>query len=36
MYEDKRLADIDDPQIDKIKKELRKELHEAWKSMNPS
>lgn len=36
MYEDKRLGDIDDPQIDKIKKELSQELHECWKLLNPS
>ncbi len=35
MYEDKRLGDIDDKNIDKIKKGLTKELREAWKSMNP-
>ena len=36
MYQDKRLGDIDDANIDKIKKELSKELHEAWKRMNPN
>ena len=30
------LGDIDDAAIIKIKKELRKELHEAWKQLNPS
>jgi hypothetical protein len=36
MYEDKRLGDIDDPKIDKIKKEMGNELHQIWKTMNPS
>lgn len=36
MYDAARLGDTDDPNIDKIKKDLRKELHEAWRSMNPS
>jgi hypothetical protein len=36
MYQDKRLGDIDDPAIDKIKNEMGQELHEVWKRMNPS
>jgi hypothetical protein len=36
MYEDKRLGDIDDPAINKIKKEMGQELHQIWRTMNPS
>ncbi|MGB5089888.1 MAG: hypothetical protein WBN72_02980 [Nitrososphaeraceae archaeon] len=36
MYDDKRLADLDDKNIDKVKKGLMLELHEAFKQVRPS
>ncbi|MGB5090756.1 MAG: hypothetical protein WBN72_07415 [Nitrososphaeraceae archaeon] len=36
MYDDKRLGDADDSNVIKIKQELKKELHEAWKQLRPS
>jgi hypothetical protein len=36
FYIEKNLGDAGDPKDFKIKKELKKELHKAWRSMNPS
>jgi hypothetical protein len=36
MYQDLRLGDIDDPKINRIKKEVGHELHEIWKRQNLS
>jgi hypothetical protein len=36
MYDQKRLGDYDDKNIITLKKDLIEELHQAWRSMNPS
>jgi hypothetical protein len=36
MYIQRHFGDIDDPAINKIKKEMAQELHQIWKTMNPS
>jgi hypothetical protein len=36
MYIQRHFGDIDDPAINKIKKEISQELHQIWKTMNPS
>jgi hypothetical protein len=36
MYIQRDFGDIDDPAINKIKKEMGQELHQIWTQMNPS
>jgi len=36
MYIQRGFGDIDDPAINKIKKEMGQELHQIWETMNPS
>lgn len=36
MYDDARLGDLDDSNMDNVKKGLMQELHEAWKQLRPS
>jgi len=35
-YDEKRLGDIDDPTKVKLGKDLRADLHDIWKELNPS
>jgi hypothetical protein len=36
MYIQRDFGDKDDPQLQKTKKEVQQDLHEAWKLLNPS
>jgi hypothetical protein len=36
MYIQRNMGDIDDPKFNALKQEVKDDLHQAWKVLNPS